>query len=216
MNHKVYVGQKKGAFTPQYLGSGLLIQRAIRRYGSPKFRLEVVGNALDKRQLDELEKTTIAKYRELFGERNVYNISDGGQGGRVWKIPPGLGKTLSTSTRMKLSLAHQGWVPPIAWRKKVSERLKGKPSKMLGKTHSEYTKQLMREHHRDNSGKNNPLFGKHQTERQRAIAASFGRGTRWMYNTHLRINKHVSEESVNNFLCHGWILGMNRKHNREG
>ena len=107
LNNKIYIGQKKGEFNPNYFGSGLHVIRAINKYGKDKFKLEVIVYAEDKQKLDELEKQYIAEYREKFGRNNLYNIADGGEGGGF------IGK-------------HH----PAAWCKQHSKRMSGENNPM--------------------------------------------------------------------------------------
>jgi len=81
VTNKLYVGQKKGVFNPNYLGSGLIIKRVINKRGRSNFKLEVVVYAADKEKLNELEKFYIAEYRRIFGKDTLYNITDGGNFG---------------------------------------------------------------------------------------------------------------------------------------
>ena len=87
-NGRIYIGRRKGEFAPQYLGSGLIIQRAIEKEGKHNFKLEVIVYANDKARLDELEKQYIKEYRDKFGKRFLYNIADGGEGGNVFSNHP--------------------------------------------------------------------------------------------------------------------------------
>jgi hypothetical protein len=79
-NNRVYIGQRKGRFTPEYYGSGLIIKRAIKKEGVGSFKVEVIVYAKDKKELDYLECKFIKEYKKLYG-RNIYNLSDGGTGG---------------------------------------------------------------------------------------------------------------------------------------
>ena len=84
-NNRLYIGQKKGGFDPNYFGSGIYIKRALNKYGKDKFKLEVIIYTEDKQKLDELEKKYIAEYREKFGKNKMYNITDGGEGCEGYK-----------------------------------------------------------------------------------------------------------------------------------
>jgi group I intron endonuclease len=159
-NNKIYIGQKQGEFNSSYFGSGLLIQRAISKYGEENFKTKILAYGLTKHELDELEKTFIAKYRKLLGERNVYNISDGGQGGRIWKTPPSLGVPMPEKTKEKIGLANKGKIRSRSARMNYRIARLGKPSPMTGKEHSKNTLQKMINNHQDFSGAGNPMYGK--------------------------------------------------------
>ena len=87
-NGKVYSGQNKGVFDSKYLGSGKIIRRAIKKYGAGNFRVSVLEYATTKTELDYLEKKYIEECRTYFGAENVYNITDGGEGGDTFSKNP--------------------------------------------------------------------------------------------------------------------------------
>lgn len=80
LNGKIYVGKHIGHPEDSYLGSGLHIKRAIKRYGKNNFRKEIIVYCDDVDKLNEFEKQSIALYRSIFGNKNVYNLDEGGKG----------------------------------------------------------------------------------------------------------------------------------------
>ena len=114
INGRVYIGQKKGIFNPQYLGSGLLVNKAINKRGRSNFKLEVIVYAKDKEKLNELEKFYIAKYRKIFGKDILYNLTNGGTGGAL------LGKSLKS-----MSIKQKNNWKTLSYRNK--QKLAGNP-----------------------------------------------------------------------------------------
>ena len=80
MDGKVYVGQRRGGFDPGYLGSGLLIRRAVEKYGPGNFTVEFLEPADSRVQLNLFEQRQVIIHRSHFGRANVYNITPGGEG----------------------------------------------------------------------------------------------------------------------------------------
>lgn len=82
INGKCYIGQHKceSEEFDGYLGSGLLIQKALEKYGIKNFEREVIDICRTKKLVDKKEKYWI---EELKPE---YNIAPGGLGGftREW------------------------------------------------------------------------------------------------------------------------------------
>ena len=118
-NGIIYIGQKKGLFNPKYLGSGILIKRAIKKWGKKSFIVEPIAVAMDKESLDNVEIFLISKYRKLHGKENLYNISEGGyfsKGLIPWNkdshFPPNhtgmLGKKHRKETKEKIRKANLG------------------------------------------------------------------------------------------------------------
>ena len=85
INNKVYIGQHTAdTFNPSYLGSGNLIRRAVEKYGSYNFSVELLEYAYSKEHLNYLEKLYINKYNST--DKSLgYNIATGGQGGNNGK-----------------------------------------------------------------------------------------------------------------------------------
>lgn len=81
VNGKTYIGQtiKKEKKFEEYFGSGVLIRKAIRKYGINNFSKEVLTIAKSSSQLNRLEKIYIALLRP------EYNIAEGGLGGNNTK-----------------------------------------------------------------------------------------------------------------------------------
>lgn len=134
INHKLYVGQK--AFTEKwrtYLGSGIMLTRAIKKYGKNNFKRHIINYACDEKELNEMEFI----YTKLFNvvkNKYWYNLVYGG--GFI-----GL-------RGMKLSEEHK---------KKISKAKMGDKNPNYGKVYSEEEKQKMKERF---SGDKNPMFGK--------------------------------------------------------
>lgn len=80
INGKIYVGQDSNN-DPTYLGSGLLINKAIKKYGKNNFLKEILEYCPTKKDLDEKEKFWIST---LSATTLGYNISFGGTGGDLF------------------------------------------------------------------------------------------------------------------------------------
>lgn len=57
INGKIYIGQHKATIfeNNNYLGSGNLIKRAIKKYGEEHFKVELIDVAENQKELDEKE-----------------------------------------------------------------------------------------------------------------------------------------------------------------
>lgn len=79
VNNKIYIGQKKSTtFKENYLGSGVNIRKAIKKYSKNNFSVELIECCDSQQQLDERERY----YIDEFNSQNVeigYNITNGGQ-----------------------------------------------------------------------------------------------------------------------------------------
>ncbi len=129
-NGTIYIGQHHGEFDSQYLGSGVAIIKAIKKYGRNSFSVCMIQEAFDKGDLDCKEVSAIAIYR--LTEIRMYNIWDGGLGKPSgWKNTPQsiekmrlakLGKKASKETKKKMSISQSKRPPPSnETRKRLAE-----------------------------------------------------------------------------------------------
>lgn len=85
INGKKYIGKRsKPEFDKNYIGSGKLLKRAIKKYGKENFRCEIIKWCNTENELNLSEKYYIQKYD---AQRNsmFYNISSGGDWGDITK-----------------------------------------------------------------------------------------------------------------------------------
>jgi len=107
VNGKFYIGQDSKN-NPDYLGSGLLLKKAIEKYGRDNFVKEVLEECETKEQLNEREIHWIAVTE---AKTLGYNIADGGHGGN----------TYTEETRQRISKLFTGRTVS----NEVIEKLKG-------------------------------------------------------------------------------------------
>ena len=85
VNGRQYIGQKKydkSGKWKKYLGSGIALKRAIKKYGECSFSKEIIEECETKETLDEREKYWIDYYNAVDSD-DFYNIASGGDGGNT-------------------------------------------------------------------------------------------------------------------------------------
>jgi len=136
INDKSYIGQDSRNES-SYFGSGVYLNRAIKKYGKGNFVKEILCKCNSLEELNDKEKYYIKEYNTKvpYG----YNLTDGGEGNLGW-IP-------SNDTRKKNSEAHMGEKNYFFGKRRDdhSEKMKGKNNPMYG---------IRR------FGKENPMYGK--------------------------------------------------------
>ena len=139
INGKIYIGKHStDNLNDGYMGSGILIRKAEKKYGKENFTKEYLAFCDTEEKLNWFEKFYIKKYK---ARENGYNLTDGGDGS--------LGRYQSEETKMKISNTKSGVKVP-----KLSIALKGKPSGFKDKHHTEEAKRKISEGLKD----------KHRTE----------------------------------------------------
>lgn len=157
LNGKKYIGKRtytKG--WQDYLGSGLYLKRAIKKYGKENFERKIVEYASNREQLDEKEKMWIQKLNAI--EDNMfYNIAEGGTGGNVFAgySEDELKAIHTDEWKNKIGEANKGKAKSEEHKKKISESKKG-ISTITEEGRSKITQSLI-ERHKNNE---HPLAGR--------------------------------------------------------
>ena len=97
VNNQIYIGQHcSEVFEPtKYIGSGVLLLKAIEKYGKNNFKNELLCECLTQEELNEKEIEYIAKYNST--DRQIgYNVSLGG-----------LSTNFSDETKQKIAKIHR-------------------------------------------------------------------------------------------------------------
>lgn len=101
VNGKKYIGQhKSGDFDPGYKGSGVLLWKAIGKYGWDNFSTKIMCPCFYKDELNSEEIILIDYFNAVSSDR-YYNLAKGGVGNDY----------RSDEWRSKVSLANSGRVP---------------------------------------------------------------------------------------------------------
>lgn len=133
VNGLVYIGQHStNKLNDGYMGSGLKIREAIRKYGKHQFRKEILALCDTKEELDELEIFFISIYNST---QNGYNIAKGGRGQ--------LGISPSVEARRKASISRRKF---YAENPDVRVKLSKLASMRVGALNPFYGKTLTQEH----------------------------------------------------------------------
>lgn len=93
-----YIGQKKGKFNPDYLGSGVALKDAIVKYGRENFKVKLLSEAETREELNLLEAKVIKEQNAMHSD-HYYNLAPGGD---AWGCPH------TPETRKKISEAVTG------------------------------------------------------------------------------------------------------------
>lgn len=81
VNGKSYIGKHStDRLDDGYIGSGILLAKAINKYGKNNFSREIIELCENDNELNEREKFWIEKY-DCVNSNDYYNISFGGEGG---------------------------------------------------------------------------------------------------------------------------------------
>lgn len=128
---KIYIGlHSTNDINDSYLGSGIHIKNAIKKYGRDSFTKEILFVFKTREEASEKEKELVNE--EFINSQNTYNASTGGLGYtgeyRSGKDHHWYGRTLTEEHKEKISISHRGDKNPM-----YGVRLCGKKNGMYGK-----------------------------------------------------------------------------------
>lgn len=84
ISNKKYIGKHKGTdFDRYYKGSGINLQKAIKKYGYENFETKIIEKCYSDEELNEREIYWINYYNAV-NDRSFYNIAEGGTGGNTY------------------------------------------------------------------------------------------------------------------------------------
>lgn len=141
LNGKIYIG-KDAKNDPNYLGSGILLKQAMKKYGRANFEKEILEYCTPA-NIDEREKYWIEFTQ---AKQRGYNLADGGQGGDLGeyvnrkRAESLTGKTQPTEVKKKRSISLQGRAN--TWGDKISEAMTGKTWKQKEERTKEHREKL--------------------------------------------------------------------------
>ena len=152
-----YIGKHYGTEDDSYLGSGIILKKAIVKYGKENFKRNILYISKNAEENNQKEKEFIKTFNAI-EDKTFYNIAEGGDGGDIFHT---------------LSIERQNQI-----REKAKLQCSGCGNPMYGKHHSEETKNKLRQvdksytqtqEYRNNmskikSGEGNGMYGKHHTE----------------------------------------------------
>jgi len=168
INGKIYIGQDSNN-NPYYKGSGVLLSKALKRYGGKNFKKEILAWCYSKEHLDFLEKF----YIEYFNSKipNGYNISDGGEG-MIGEDNPNFGKPgyWLGKKRPKMTGSNNPMANPEIREKTRLAIIESQNRPEVSSKKSISVAKLWKENQEfreKNSGPNHWLFNKHRTKEER-------------------------------------------------
>lgn len=139
INGKIYIG-KDSKNIDEYIGSGMALQNAIKKYGRENFKKEILCTVETVEELNLQEKKFIKLYKEKYGKM-CYNIASGGDGGNTAMY---MSEEAKKNKNEKHRLASTGRIVSEETREKLRKINLGNKN-CQGRKMSEYNKQKLKE-----------------------------------------------------------------------
>jgi len=115
INGKIYIGKHQTKeIEDGYLGSGIALEKAIKKYGKESFKKEVLFIFDTEDEMNQKEKDLVTE--NFIASNSNYNMGVGGEGGSHFK-----GKKHSEETKIRLSEMAKKQRHSEEAKKKISE-----------------------------------------------------------------------------------------------
>jgi len=192
INGKIYIGcHQTEDIYDNYMGSGKILKRAIKKYGIENFTKEILECFDDPDDMFSMESKVV---NEDFVKRaDTYNIKTGGYGGWTY-LNSGSDKHIERCRKAGKKTYEKGLK---LWNESNDHEIKKQRSIYAGNTfrgrkHTEESKKKISESQKkhDRIGDKNPMYGKC-----------------WIYNDELKISKRIDNNDLINWTENGWIKG---------
>lgn len=134
VNGKFYYGiHSTNNLEDGYLGSGITMLKAIKKYGKESFTREIVADYSTRKEASEYESRVVSM--ELVKMDECYNLKTGGDSGFTQPI--------SETTRAKMRESHKGRILPLKFLENIGSFKKGKDHPNYGKKLTDEQKEFI-------------------------------------------------------------------------
>jgi group I intron endonuclease len=170
INGKFYYGSGS---RENYLGSGVSLNNAIKKYGRENFKINKLKYFKTREEAYNFEDKFLTLYK-ISNLENSYNMKDCGKGAAFGEKNHMFGKNRTEETKLKMSKAKKG-------------KYKGRQP-MLGKKHTEETKLKMSLSRKGSGGS---MYGKNHTEESKLKMKKSKQGCK---------NEHSLDKNIYEFI----------------
>ena len=238
VNGKKYIGQHKSRkIDENYLGSGTVQRRAVKKYGKDNFTIKILQVCNNALELNAAEQLHIAENNAVqssefynlinYGTQCQFSAETRSKMSEAAKRRSSLpefkqrmsklhsGKTIPQDVILKrtetLKRTYELNGHPLKGRKLPAETVQRMIESRKGYTHSVETREKISQSlkaafaNRDQSGENNPFYGKHHSEQTRSHLSKSIKGRVHVNNG--IINKQVRQSELQSYLDNGFTLG---------
>lgn len=189
VNGNRYIGQHKSQnVKDDYIGSGILLTKAIKKYGKENFIKNILCTCNNREELNEKEKYYI-NFFDAVNSPDYYNIASGGEGG-LNCTKEHLSQMLSGEKNPMYGKHHSEEA-----RKKCSEAAKRQPHLKGVKKMSESAKKKLSEAHK----------GMKASDETKAKMSEMRKGRKWVNNG--VVTKWIPSNELTSYLADGWVTG---------
>ena len=175
VNGKMYIGKHVTSnLDDGYMGSGIVINQALEKYGKENFRKEWLMFCEDEEEMNYMERVFVDQ--TWIDRSDTYNLKIGGEGG--WNYINNHGLNRTPEVLKKISIASAKRRHSEETKAKISQANTGRQSPFKGCKHSEETIKKMSAAHKGHQvsastraknstavlGAKNGMYGRHHSE----------------------------------------------------
>ena len=213
-NNKIYVGQHKAnEFDDSYYGSGVIIKRLLNKFGTERFKCELLEECQSENELNEKEIYWIDKLN-CRNKDIGYNLASGGSFGDSGYHKGMLGKSQSEYQKEQARIANSH-PKSQEMKNKMSKALKGNNNASNGKGMKFIHKGDLQKRVKEediptylNEGWERGVSEKIKEAQRKAFKEKYANGS---YINNGIDSKFVDNTELNDWLNKGWKIGKGPK-----
>ena len=199
INKKIYIGAHKTKnIQDNYMGSGKLLKKAIKKYGIENFKKEILAICDAETNMYEIEKKLVNE--EFIDQSDTYNLKIGGSGGFNFINENNLNNINNTGVGGK------SYAKKVKEDKNFRKNLSNKNSERLKKLHSEGKFKYNNFSGKKHSSNTKEKIGKANSKNQMGSKNS-NFGNCWIYNEELKKSRCIKKNKLEEWIKNGWKKG---------
>lgn len=218
LNGMIYIGKHKTSnIDDDYMGSGVRIVRAIKKYGIENFEKTILFECSSEEEMNAKEAEIVN--REFVSRDDVYNISLGGSGSWYFsnQNPNNFGNSQYMKNKTPEEIARIKYNAGLATKTRYDNLSEFEKEQYIINNRLNHQKWLD-EHPGYFKGERNPMYGKTHSEktRKRLSETHTGSqnsqyGTCWIYSVDEKKSIKIQQTELQAYLNKGWSKGRKMK-----
>ena len=198
INNKIYIGvHKTDNLDDGYMGSGIVLRRAINKYGADNFTKEYIKVFDNTDDMFNMESELVNE--EFIKRPDTYNLKEGGFGGFDYINEQGFDR--------KPEIGGKALQKKVKNNKELKEKYRKMSIKALEKANESYNP---RRKGKANTAEHNRKIGEANSKHQTGKGNS-NYGKCWIYHPELKQSKPVPRFELPQWEDKGWIKGRKIK-----
>lgn len=201
VNGKIYVGKHSTQnLDDGYMGSGKLLNLAIKKHGVENFRKHIVKMCETSEEAFKFEHQIVNE--QFVADENSYNLKPGGRGGSDWSHINDDVESRKEKNRRAAAAMNETLSTDVEFQKRKSLRMSAQNKHLFQTGKLKSVDWTGRRHSEESKAKIGCANAKSQLGSRNSQF-----GSTWIHNPTLMISKKIRQHDIQDHLDQGWLKG---------